>query len=135
MIPHYYQHFCPVKILSGHNAVSNIPFEMDILGCRRAMVVTDKGVVDAGLINLVREAFADSDKEIGYVFDEVLPDSSNRLVNKLAKLFEKEKCDCFLAVGGGAPWTRQRGEYRDLRRHRRHSLAPGQRDHQKNCCP
>ena len=109
MIPHYYQHFCPVKILSGHNAVSNIPFEMDILGCRRAMVVTDKGVVDAGLINLVREAFADSDKEIGYVFDEVLPDSSNRLVNKLAKLFEKEKCDCFLAVGGGSALDTAKG--------------------------
>lgn len=109
MIPHYYQHFCPVKILSGHNAVSNIPFEMDILGCRRAMVVTDKGVVNAGLINLVREAFADSDKEIGYVFDEVLPDSSNRLVNKLAKLFEKEKCDCFLAVGGGSALDTAKG--------------------------
>jgi len=73
------------------------------------MVVTDKGVVDAGLINLVREAFADSDKEIGYVFDEVLPDSSNRLVNKLAKLFEKEKCDCFLAVGGGSALDTAKG--------------------------
>ncbi len=109
MIPHYYQHFCPVKILSGHNAVSNIPYEMDILGCRRAMVVTDKGVVDAGLINLVREAFADSDKEIACVFDEAPPDSSNRLVNKLAKLFEKEKCDCFLAVGGGSALDTAKG--------------------------
>ncbi|MCK9262567.1 MAG: iron-containing alcohol dehydrogenase [Deltaproteobacteria bacterium] len=109
MIPHYYQHFCPVKILSGHNAVSNIPYEMDILGCRRAMVVTDKGVADAGLINLVREAFADSDKEIGYVFDETPPDSSNRLVNKLARLFEREKCDCFLAVGGGSALDTAKG--------------------------
>ncbi len=109
MIPHYYQHFCPVKILSGHNAVSNIPYEMDILGCKRAMVVTDKGVVDAGLINLVREAFADSDKEIGCVFDEAPPDSSNRLVNKLAKLFEQEKCDCFLAVGGGSALDTAKG--------------------------
>jgi len=109
MIPHYYQHFCPVKILSGHNALSNIPYEMDILGCRRAMVVTDKGVVDAGLINLVREAFAGSDKEIGCVFDEAPPDSSNRLVNKLARLFEKEMCDCFLAVGGGSALDTAKG--------------------------
>jgi alcohol dehydrogenase len=109
MVPHYYQHFCPVKILSGHNAVSNIPYEMDILGCRRAMIVTDKGVLGAGLINIVKEAFSDSDREIGYVFDETPPDSSNRLVNKLAKIFEKEKCDCFLAVGGGSALDTAKG--------------------------
>ena len=109
MIPHYYQHFCPVKILSGHNAVSNIPFELDILGCKRAMIVTDNGVVGAGLINIVREAFSDSDREIGYIFDETPPDSSNRLVNKLAKLFEKQKCDCFVAVGGGSALDTAKG--------------------------
>lgn len=102
MIPNYYQHFCPVKILSGHKAVSNIPYEMGAMGCNKAMIVTDKGVVDAGLINIVREAFADSDKQIGYIFDETPQDSSNRLVNKLAKLYEKEQCDCFIAVGGGS---------------------------------
>jgi alcohol dehydrogenase len=109
MIPNYYQYFCPVKILSGHNAVTNIPYEMDMLGCRRAMVVTDKGVLGAGLINIVKEAFADSDREIGYIFDETPPDSSNRLVNKLAKLFVKEKCDCFLAVGGGSTLDTAKG--------------------------
>ncbi|MFY9396919.1 MAG: iron-containing alcohol dehydrogenase [Desulfomonilia bacterium] len=109
MIPNYYQYFCPVKILSGHSAVTNIPYEMDILGCKRAMIVTDKGVLGAGLINIVKEAFADSDKEIGYIFDETPPDSSNRLVNKLAKLFQQEKCDCFLAVGGGSTLDTAKG--------------------------
>jgi len=102
MLPDYYQFFCPVKILSGHKATSNIPYEMGVMGCEKAMVVTDKGIVDAGLINILKEAFADSDKEIGYIFDETPPDSSNRLVNKLAKIFIKEKCDCFVAVGGGS---------------------------------
>lgn len=109
MIPNYYQHFCPVKILSGHDAAGSIPYEMGLLGCRRAMIVTDKGVVGAGLINIVREAFSDSDKEIGYIFDETPPDSSNRLVNKLAKLFSKEKCDCFVAVGGGSALDTAKG--------------------------
>jgi alcohol dehydrogenase len=102
MLPKYFQFFCPIKILSGSKAVSNIPFEMGILGCKRAMVVTDKGVVNAGLIEIIKAAFADSDREIGMIFDETPPDSSNRIVNKLAKLFEKEQCDCFIAVGGGS---------------------------------
>ena len=109
MLPKYYQFFCPIKILSGAKAVSNIPFEMGILGCKRAMVVTDKGVVNAGLIEIIKAAFADSDREIGMIFDETPPDSSNRIVNKLAKLFEKEKCDCLLAVGGGSALDTAKG--------------------------
>jgi alcohol dehydrogenase len=102
MLPSYYQHYCPVKILSGSKAVSNIPYEMEVLGCKRAMIVTDKGVMGAGLINIVKEAFSDSHMGIGYIFDETPTDSSNRLVNKLAKIFEAELCDCFIAVGGGS---------------------------------
>jgi alcohol dehydrogenase len=109
MVPNYYQHFCPVKILSGQKAVSNIPYEMDTMGCNKAMIVTDKGVMGAGLINIVKEAFADSDKQIGYIFDETPQDSSNRLVNKLAKLYEKERCDCFIAVGGGSALDTAKG--------------------------
>lgn len=109
MIPNYYQHFCPVKILSGNKAVSNIPYEMDAMGCNKAMIVTDMGVVGAGLITIVKEAFADSDKQIGYIFDETPQDSSNRLVNKLARLFEKEGCDCFIAVGGGSSMDTAKG--------------------------
>jgi len=102
MLPNYFQFFCPIKILSGAKAVSNIPYEMGLLGCRRAMIVTDKGVAGAGLTEIIKAAFADSDREIGVIFDETPPDSSNRVVNNLAKLFEKERCDCFIAVGGGS---------------------------------
>lgn len=102
MLPNYFQFFCPIKILSGAKAVSNIPYEMGLMGCRRAMIVTDKGVAGAGLTEIIKAAFADSDCEIGLIFDETPPDSSNRVVNKLAKLFEKERCDCFIAVGGGS---------------------------------
>ncbi|MBF0396222.1 MAG: iron-containing alcohol dehydrogenase [Desulfobacterales bacterium] len=102
MLPNYYQYYCPVKILSGSMAVSNIPFEMGALGAKKAMIVTDRGVVGAGLIEIIKAAFSDSDKEIGYIFDEVPPDSSDRIVNKLAKIYKDTRCDCFLAVGGGS---------------------------------
>ncbi len=102
MLPNYFQHFCPVKILSGNKAVSNIPYELEVLGCRKAMIVTDRGVVDAGLLNIIKEAFSDSRMDIGCIFDETPPDSSNRIVNRLATIFRAEACDCFIAVGGGS---------------------------------
>jgi len=109
MLPNYYQFYCPVKILSGQLAVSNIPFEMNLLGCKRAMIITDKGVAGAGLIEIVKSAFADSDSEIGSIFDDVPRDSSNKAVNKIAKVFKKEKCDCFIAVGGGSALDSAKG--------------------------
>ena len=102
MIPEYYEYFCPVKVLSGLRALSNLPYEMELLEARRAMVVTDRGVVDAGLVKRVESAFEGSNCEIGAIFDETPPDSSSAIVNKAAKMFLDEKCDCFVAVGGGS---------------------------------
>ncbi len=102
MIPQYYEFYCPVKILSGLKALSNLPYEMGLLGTHRALIVTDQGVVGAGLIKLVESVFEGSQCEIGAIFDQTPPDSSIQVVRELAKLFTDEGCDCFVAVGGGS---------------------------------
>ena len=102
MLPDYYEFICPVKILSGLKALSNLPYELTMLGAKRPLIVTDKGVVGAGLLKLVKEAFSESDIEAGIVFDETPPDSGSAVVNKVAKLFKDNKCDSFVAVGGGS---------------------------------
>jgi alcohol dehydrogenase len=102
MIPEYYEFSCPVKIISGLKALSNLPYEMDLLGVHRALMVTDQGVVAAGLIKQVESAFQGSNCEIGAIFDQTPADSSKKIVNKVAKLFQEKNCDCFVAVGGGS---------------------------------
>ncbi len=102
IVPNYYQHYSPGRIIAGFDALKRIPGEMKRLGCKRAMVVTDKGVVAAGLIKHVKEAFTGSGETIAHVFDDSPPDSSNVAVNTLAGLFKKHTCDIFLAVGGGS---------------------------------
>lgn len=109
MLPNYYQFYCPVKILSGQLAVSNIPFEMKLLGCKRALIVTDKGVMKAGLVDILKSAFADSDVKLGYIFDEVPQDSSDKVANRIAAIFKNEKCDCFIALGGGSALDSAKG--------------------------
>jgi alcohol dehydrogenase len=102
MIPEYYEFSCPVKILSGFKALSNLPYEMDLLGTHKALIVTDQGVVGAGLIKLVESVFEGSQCEIGAIFDRTPPDSSTRVVQEVARLFVDAGCDCFVAVGGGS---------------------------------
>ena len=101
-IPNYYEFFCPVKIVCGAQALKNLPYEMEQLGARRALIVTDPGVVAAGLLKQVQAAFEGSDREIGAIFDQTPPDSSDKVINQVAKLFNEKKCDCLVAVGGGS---------------------------------
>jgi alcohol dehydrogenase len=102
MMPNYYEFFCPVKIVSGYKALANLPHEMEQLGTRTALIVTDQGVVGAGLLKQVEAAFEGSNCVIGAVFDKTPPDSSKDTVNQVAKLYKEKGCDCFVAVGGGS---------------------------------
>jgi alcohol dehydrogenase len=101
-MPNYYEFFCPVKVLSGQLALKNLPYELDQLGVSRPLIITDKGVIGAGLLKKVEAAFEGGAAKIGAVFDETPPDSSNHVVNKVAQLYNERGCDSLIAVGGGS---------------------------------
>ncbi len=102
MIPSYYEFFNPVKVMAGNMAVDNLPYELDQLGASRPLIITDKGVVGAGLLQFVVDSFSGSDATIGAVFDETPVDSSNHVVNELARIYRNNDCDSIVAVGGGS---------------------------------
>ncbi|MGE5403999.1 MAG: iron-containing alcohol dehydrogenase [Candidatus Saccharibacteria bacterium] len=102
MLPAYFQYYNPVKILSGKKALENIPFELEYLKASRPLIITDKGIVQAGLIDIVVTALGGSNLTIGAVYDDTPPDSSNVVVNEVAALFKANKCDSIIAVGGGS---------------------------------
>lgn len=102
MIPAYYEFYCPVKILCGRKALANLPHELAQRGVTRPMLVTDKGVSGAGLVTHVVQAMTDSGASFAASFDEVPIDSSNRVVNRIARLFVEQGCDGLVAVGGGS---------------------------------
>lgn len=102
MLPSYYEYYNPVKILSGKKALENLPSELAFFGVCRPLIVTDQGVTKAGLVKLVKKSVADSGMTIGAIFNEVPEDSSSRIVNKIAGIFRKNKCDCLVAIGGGS---------------------------------
>jgi alcohol dehydrogenase len=109
MQPRYFEFLNPTKILSGKNALENVPHEIARLDARRPLIVTDEGVVEAGLIAAVEAAFEGSDVVIGAVFDRTPPDSSMQTVREIAALFREQRCDSILAVGGGSPIDTAKG--------------------------
>lgn len=65
------------------------------------LIVTDKGIVNNGLLASVLEALKASN--IQYViYDDTLPNPTVINVEEALKLYNKNKCDCLIAIGGGS---------------------------------
>lgn len=107
-LPGYYEYYCGVKIIAGHDALERIPGILLDLRARRPMIVTDKGVAGAGLVDVVLGAVKDR-LTIGAVADDVPPDSDLRVVNRLAALYREQGCDALIAVGGGSVMDTAKG--------------------------
>ena len=100
-LPAYYDFCCRVKTISGENAMEKIPGLLEGLGARRPMIVTDRGVESAGLIDTVREAIGDG-LDIGALYADIPVDSDYRVVDDAAAVYRNNACDSIIAVGGGS---------------------------------
>jgi alcohol dehydrogenase len=101
-LPSYYEFFNSVKIVSGYKALENIPYELSQLGAKKPIIITDKGIVKAGLIKHVIKSFQGSKTTIGAIYDDTPVDSSNVVVDEIAEIYRKQGCDSIIAVGGGS---------------------------------
>ncbi|MEN6319811.1 MAG: iron-containing alcohol dehydrogenase [Syntrophaceae bacterium] len=107
-LPAYYEFCCRVKIIAGHNALEKIPGVLTQLNDGKPMIVTDKGVSGAGLIDIVTNAIKNG-VSIGAIADDVPPDSDLRVVNRLAGEYREKGCDSLIAVGGGSVMDTAKG--------------------------
>lgn len=98
----YYEFFCPVKIIAGHAALENIPFELNSLGAKTVLIITDKGVRSNQLLAPIEAAFENTEAKIKVIFDDVPPDSSLFVVRDAARVYRENQCDAIIAVGGGS---------------------------------
>lgn len=98
----YYEFYCPVKILAGEAALENLPYELTCRSVSHPMVITDKGVSNAGLVDEVMSVFAGTDIAVAARFDEVPPDSSIKVAEDVAQLYRDQGCDGIIAIGGGS---------------------------------
>ena len=106
--PSYYEFCCRVKTISGTRALEKIPVLLAGMNAKRPMIITDKGIVAAGLITVLKKAMG-SGVKIGALYDDVPIDSDYRLVNNAAGMYKKKGCDSIIAVGGGSAMDTAKG--------------------------
>jgi choline dehydrogenase len=87
----------PTRIVHGPGAVARLGGLLAELGVERPLLVTDKGVVAAGL---AETALAHLDDAV--VFDEVYANPDIDLVGRASARYREEGCDGLAALGGGS---------------------------------
>lgn len=100
-IPGYYEFSNKVKCVSGHNALDRLPEMLASVNSVKPMIITDKGVNGAGLIEPVKKALGTKVKA-GGIYDDVPADSDVKTVKDIAAKYRAAKCDSIIAVGGGS---------------------------------
>lgn len=102
MTGHYFEFFCPVKIVAGALALEHVPYELSTRAALRPLIITDKGVRAAKLIELVQAALESGGVTAELVFDDVPQDSSTTAVAAIARFYRDHGCDSLIAIGGGS---------------------------------
>jgi alcohol dehydrogenase len=98
----YYEFFCPVKLLVGEAAIEQLPAAMAALGAERPLLVTDKGLRATGLAERVFDILGAGALVPLAIEDDVPPDSSTDVVQRIAARYLRLGCDSLIALGGGS---------------------------------
>jgi alcohol dehydrogenase class IV len=98
----FFSWFNRPRIMYSPGVRSEIGFELGELGGTKAVIYTDKGLVNAGVAEMVAEAVRDSDLELVGIFDEIVQDARIEVINQGAKFYRDCGADCLIAVGGGS---------------------------------
>lgn len=92
----------PTKIIYGPGTIQNLQSELKEYNCKRSLIVTDKGIVNAGIINKILNILEKSGIEY-MVYDGVEANPKDVNVETGAKLAKDFGADSLIAVGGGSP--------------------------------
>ncbi len=96
---HYFE--VPTVMKHGLGAVKHLPAELAALGVKKPLIVTDGGVVKAGLLDQVLQPL----REAGVaheIYDEVVFNPDLKTVAGGTERYLKAGCDGLVALGGGS---------------------------------
>jgi choline dehydrogenase len=94
----------PTQIVHGPGAIARLGELVKELGVKRPFLVTDTGVVSAGLAD---EALKHLEGAV--VFDEVRPNPDIELVGRASSAYREVDCDGLVALGGGSSMDTAKG--------------------------
>lgn len=95
------QFFVKSDVTFGVDAVKELPKMLEEYKAKNVMIVYDNGVKMAGIAEKVIEEVKKANVDIT-IFDGVIPNPTNEVVEEAAEIAKKANIDVFVAVGGGS---------------------------------
>lgn len=92
----------PTKVVFGQGALKRLPAQVERLKMKRPLVVTDAGVVKAGLAEKIYDVLKAAGVTFD-VFDRVEPNPTEKDAEEGVAAYRRFKSDGFIALGGGSP--------------------------------
>ena len=96
-----YQFQTPTKIISGIGSTAEIIKELNAINAKKVLLITDPGLVQAGVAQQVVEMLKQAAVEVE-IFDAVEPDPSIQVATKAAEMAKNVKANVLIALGGGS---------------------------------
>lgn len=90
------------RLIFGAGASANVAAEVAALGGRRPAIVTDTGVVEAGLVAPAHDALTAAGFDT-LLLDAVTADPPEAMVLDLVEAAKAHRADCVIGLGGGSP--------------------------------
>ncbi len=91
----------PTVMKHGLGAIKTLADEVKDLGLKCPLIVTDPGIVKAGLLEQATAPLKAANVDY-VVFDKVAPNPPIELVDQGAALYQSEGCDGLIGLGGGS---------------------------------
>lgn len=94
--------FTPTRIEYGAGKADQLIGEVKGLNSRKPLIVTDGGIIKAGILKKIEEELKESNLE-SEVYSDVESNPRDTTVEKVADLTKEHGLDLIIAVGGGSP--------------------------------
>lgn len=91
----------PGQMITGSGALEMAQATLGTLG-KKAMIVTDKVMIDLGNCAKVEQALKTQNVEYT-IYSEIAGEPTDKMIAKGLKQYYAEKCDFMVALGGGSP--------------------------------
>lgn len=90
------------ELLTGEHALNQLPRRVASEGIRKVLIVTDRGILDTGMLDALESGLAMHNIESA-IYSDTVPNPTVDNVEEARTLYETAGCEGLIAIGGGSP--------------------------------
>lgn len=96
-----FEFILPTRIVYGAGCIKNLPDEIRMMKHERPLIITDKGLIAAGVVKQITDILEEAKLEYE-IYDGIQPNPRDTTVMDAARFAKDKNTDMLIAIGGGS---------------------------------